>query len=810
LLLSSALPRASAVELVIEPSPVTLSGNFARAQLVVRETPTGDPDLARDWTSQAQYTSTAPDIVQVDERGRLVARQNGKAIIRVVAQGLSREVAVEVSNIDAKTPINFDNEVLPILTKAGCNMGACHAVQHGQAGFKLSVFSFDPPADFDAILRDRSGRRVDLINPAHSLLLRKPTLEVPHGGGKRLAANSLDHQMLVAWLTQGAAGPKKDAPKVARIEVSPKRRVGEVGLSQQLRVTATYANGTQKDVTCWTQFDSMDEAVAKVSKDGLISAVGRGQAAVMVRFGGQAEIAMLVVPFTESIPLEDWKDQNFIDTLAAKKFRELGLEPSPRCDDATFLRRAFLDAIGTLPTPEEAEAFLKSTDPNKRENLVDRLLGLTGDPAQDLYGNAWSAYWALKWSDLIRSSSANLGGDQGMWSLYNWIRGAVRSNMPIDQFVREMILAQGSVYMSGPANYYRIARQPDELAETTAQVFLGIRIQCAKCHHHPFESYGQEDYYGLAAFFARITNKPSQEFGLFGGEQIVMVRPTGDVRHPRTNQIMPPTPLGGQPVDDPLDRRRPLAQWLTSHDNAFFSRNIVNRYVSYLMGRGLVEPVDDLRQTNPASNPELMDALCKYFVDHKCDIKQLVKVIMNSRLYQLSSQPTEANHTDTRFFSYYQVRRIAAEPLLDAIDQAAGTNTKFPNLPIGTRAIELPDSEYKEYFLVAFGKPRRMITCECERVPDPNLAQSLHVLNGDTVSSKVASPQGRIAKLISAKKSSAEIVTQLYLATLSRPPRDEELATAQRLLALSPNNPREIYEDLMWALMNSKEFLFVH
>ncbi|MEK6237529.1 MAG: DUF1549 and DUF1553 domain-containing protein, partial [Planctomycetales bacterium] len=517
---------------------------------------------------------------------------------------------------------------------------------------------------------------------------------------------------------------------------------------------------------------------------------------------------MVVSPYAKSIALDGWKNNNFIDELAAAKFRELGLEPSPLCDDATFARRAFLDAVGTLPKPEETQAFLDSTDPNKRSQLIDRLLGLTGDPKLDVHGNAWSAYWALKWSDLIRSSSDNLG-DQGMWSLYNWIRGSFRSNKPMDQFARELITAQGSIYMNGPANYYRVARKPEDLAETTAQLFLGVRLQCAKCHHHPFEKYGQDDYYGLAAFFARVTTKNSQEFGLFGREQVVMIRSSGEVRHPKTGRNMPPTPLGGKATDDPLDRRRPLAAWLTSADNKLFARNLVNRYVSYLLGRGLVEPVDDLRATNPPSNPELMDALAEHLVKHKFDVKQLVRAIMNSRLYQLDSQPTKANAADGRFFSHYPVKRIPAEPLLDAVDQATGTRTKFPDLPLGTRAIELPDSDYQNYFLSAFGKPRRVIVCECERGSDPNLAQRLHSLNGDVVSDKVADKSGRVATLLADKKPHEEIVTQLYLAALGRRPRAEEHKASRELLAKSPSS-KEFYEDLLWALMNSKEFLFVH
>lgn len=806
LVLLLATSAGAALPFEIVPAEVQLKGNFAQTQLLVREA-SGDNERSADLTHKVKYESTNASVVTVVAPGRLLAVGDGQCVVKVQWQGKTQEVPVSVSGVRAEPKVSFHEDVLPILSKAGCNAGECHASQYGKGGFKLSVFAFDPGQDYEAIVRDRSGRRVDWLQPEHSLVLRKPTLDLPHGGSRRLEAGSTGYQIIKAWLDGGAPPPSKESAKVTKLEVIPKRRLGKPGLHQQLRVLATYSDARVRDVTSWAQYDSMDEAVASVSPQGKVTAGGRGQAPIMIRFRGQAEIALFVIPYQDSIELADWKSNNFVDEIAAKKFRELGLEPSPLCDDATFVRRAYLDAIGTLPTLEEVKAFLDDSRPDKRQRLVDRLLGLTGDPKLDIYGNAWSAYWALKWSDLIRSSSDNLG-DQGMWALYNWIRGAFRENTSFDKFVTELITAQGSVYMNGPANYYRIATRPDDLAETTAQLFLGIRLQCAKCHHHPFESYGQEDYYGLAAFFARVGTKNSQEFGLFGREQVVLVKPSGEVRHPRTNKNLKPTPLGGEPVEDPLDRRRPLAKWLTSKDNKYFAYNVVNRYMSYLMGSGLVEPVDDLRATNPPSNPELMDALAEHFRKHDYDIKQLVRVIMNSRLYQLSSQPTPENAADSRFYSHYLVKRIAAEPLLDAIDRSTGTQTKFPNLPLGTRAIELPDANYQNYFLTAFGKPRRVITCECERVSDPNLTQTLHVLNGSMVSQKVADKNGRVAKLLAAKKPHEAIVAELYLSTLSRRPKEKELQVSKQLLQKS-SSPKEFYEDLLWALLNSKEFLFV-
>jgi hypothetical protein len=392
--------------------------------------------------------------------------------------------------------------------------------------------------------------------------------------------------------------------------------------------------------------------------------------------------------------------------------------------------------------------------------------------------------------------------------MHNWIRESLRTNKPFDKFVRELITARGSIYTSGPANFFRIHTDSSMLAEATAQLFLGVRLECAKCHHHPFEKYSQEDYYGMAAFFSRTGTKNSEEFGLFGREQAVVVRDTGDVRHPRTNQTVGPKPLDAEPVDHPLDRRIPLADWLTAKDNLYFSRNVVNRYLSYLLGRGLVDPVDDLRSTNPPTNPPLMDALARSFADGGYNLKQLIRTIMNSRLYQLDSQPTEANLADTKFYSYYQVKRLPAEALIDAIDQITQSQTKYRNLPLGTRAIELPDAEYPDYFLATFAKPKRVSVCECERAPDPTLAQALHTLNGSGLTLKIRDAKSPVSRALAAKKPHDEIVKELYLAALSRLPTEAEREASRELLAESPT-PAEYYQDLLWALINSKQFLFI-
>jgi hypothetical protein len=796
---------ARAADFQVEPAAVTLNGNFARAQLLVRGP--GDAERTADLTHRARYASSDPRVASVSVTGELLAHGNGSATVTVSVGAAARAVPVKVTGVAAKPRVGFREHVLPVLSKAGCNAGACHASQYGKGGFKLTVFAFDPDADYRAIVRDSFGRRASTISPRASLFLLKPTLGAPHEGGRRLHTDSVDYRVLEAWLAGGAPPPSPKAPQVAGLRVLPPRRVGAPGFTQQLRVVACYDDGQERDVTALAKFDSMDEGVLSVSPAGLVTAVGRGQGVALARFEGQAEIATVVVPYAGRADLAGWKDNNFIDRLAAAKFREIGISPSPLCDDATFLRRAYLDVTGTLPTPAQAVAFLDGKAADKRERLIDELLGLTGDPARDVHNNAYAAFWALKWSDLVRSNSDALG-EAGMWALHNWITASVRDNKPFDRFVRELVTARGSTFSNGPANYYRVARTPLDLTEATSQLFLGVRLQCAKCHHHPYETLSQDDYYSFASFFARVGTKGSQEFGLFGGETVVLVKPTGEVSHPRTGRVMKPTPLHGKPAPPTRDRRQALAAWLTARDNPYFARNVVNRYVGYMLGRGLVEPIDDLRATNPPSNPALMDALADDFVKSGYNVKHLLRTILRSRLYQLDSRPTHDNAADTRFYSHYLVKRLSAEPLLDAVDAVTGVPTKFQKVPLGTRAIELPDARYNNYFLTTFGKPRREAVCECERSSEPNLAQALHTLNGDVVTAKVAGPKGRIARLLAAKKPHDEIVTELYLAALSRRPDAHELDTWRRQRA-EATDAKSFYEDLLWSLLNSKHFLFV-
>ncbi|MCP4785661.1 MAG: DUF1553 domain-containing protein [Fuerstiella sp.] len=797
---------------VITPTHVELNGNFATAQLLVQQTLIDGVigKQSKDLTHAATYKSSDEKVVSVSETGQLLSAGNGTTTVTVTVNGKLRSATIVVKGVEDDPTIAFDRHIRPTLGRLGCNAGACHASQFGKGDFILSVVGFDPKLDHNSMVRDRHQRRVNLVQPEESLLLKKPTMQVPHGGGQRLHKDSTAYRTIVAWMRSGAPGPDRDAATVKKLSVFPRERIAEPDHTQQLQVIAEYSDGSVRDVTSWAKFDSTDDAVLSITRNGHVTVEGRGQAPIMVRFEGHADIAMFVSPYGPTPQIADWKSHNFIDDAAVQKFQELGIAPSALCDDATFVRRAYLDAVGTLPSAEECDAFVSSSETNKRDRLVDELLGLTGDSQLDRHNDQYAAIWTLKWSDLLRNTSKGQAADQQrMWAMHNWIKESFRTNKPFDQFVRELITAKGSIYSSGPASYFKINANSSDLGEATAQLFLGARLQCARCHHHPFEKYSQADYYSFAAFFSRVGNKNSQEFGLFGRETVVMVKSTGDVRHPRTGQTLKPKPLDGEEADHELDRRIPLAEWLTSPDNRTFAKSLANRYVGYLLGRGLVEPVDDMRATNPPTHPAMLEALADHLIEHNFDLKQLIKVIMTSRLYQLSSYPTADNVADSKFYSHFKVKRLSAEPLLDAVDYATGTTTKFKGLPAGTRAIEIPDGEYPNYFLTTFGKPKRASVCECERTPNESLGQALHTINGDIVANKIADKNGRIAQLLATDRSDEDLITEVYKVTLCRSPSAEELTSALDFRQEAPSR-KEFFEDLQWALLNNKQFLFVY
>ena len=539
----------------------------------------------------------------------------------------------------------------------------------------------------------------------------------------------------------------------------------------------------------------------------------------MVRYRGQTGVAHVISPYADAVDLADFEPANFIDEKVRDRWQLLGVRPSGICTDAEFIRRAFLDCLGTLPAPARIEAFLSTTDTDKRAALIDEILGLTGDPARDAYSGEFSSYWTLKFGDMLRNNRKT-AGDSGMWALHNWLKQSFRENKPLDRLARELITAQGSIFENGPVNYIAYSPRPTdnarvapatELGETTAQVFLGVRLQCAKCHHHPFEAYSQSDYYGLAAYFTRLQSKTSDAFGELGFDAVVSLKTTGEIRHPRTGDVIPPKPLRDDPVDleGIEDLREPLADWLLDPEGRRFARSMANRVWGYLMGVGVVDPVDDMRSTNPPSNPELLEALAANLVANKYDLRLLLRSIMNSRAYQLSATPRPENLNQTRFYTHYNAKRLPAEVLLDAINFACGTREKFPDVPLGIRAIELPDPNFESYFLDTLGRPQRLTHCECERTVEPNLAQVLHLANGDHLQRKLTDKSGRIEKLIERDVDDAAAIREMYLVTFSRPPVADEMKECRRLIEHSANR-REGLENVLWTLCNSREFLLNH
>lgn len=691
--------------------------------------------------------------------------------------------------------LQFKRDVVPALTRAGCNSGACHGSFAGRGGFRLSLLGFDPELDFDALTREARGRRVFPAAPEQSLLLMKPTGTIPHGGGKKLVVDDPSYRILRDWMRQGLAGPSPKDPTLTKLAVTPSEAVAGPHKELALRVQATWSDGIQREVTAWSLFESNKDVVAEVSATGKVKTEQPGRAAIMVRYQGHAVAVPVTVPYGQTVT-GNWPSKNYIDDHLAMAWKQVGLEPAPDCDDATFLRRVSLDLIGVLPTVEEIRRFLDDKSINKRDRLVEALLERP----------EYVDYWSLKWGDLLRVHRRALG-EKGLISFNTWLRTALRENRPFDGVVRELLTSRGNLYQSGAAAFYYIDQNPQDLAETTAQVFLGVRLACAKCHHHPFEVWSQDDYHHLAAFFARVQRKDTKEDGLFGGAQSVSLAPTAEYRHPRTNQLLQPRVLGGQPLNvaEKDDPRRQLAEWITSKENPFFARNLANRAWASLMGRGLVDPVDDLRGSNPPSHPALLDALADDLRKNNYDLKRLLKAICQSRAYQLQSDMNPKVDKEGVFFARYRPRRLPAEVLLDAVNRAAGTHEDFTGMPIGTRAISLPDPAVVSTFLDTFGRPRRTTSCDCERLSASDLAQVLHLVNSNKLHQKVTDKQGRVAKLLAEKKPDAALVEELYLATLSRSPTKEEQETIAKLLAAAPSR-QEGFEDLMWTLLNLTEF----
>ena len=713
----------------------------------------------------------------------------------------------------AEQPVSFVNDVVPLLTKAGCNVGVCHAkAGGGQKGFQLSLLGFEPQEDFEHLTKEGRNRRLFAGAPERSLVLRKASGQMPHGGGVRLPTDSEGYARLRDWIQQGAAYDSDAVPRLVSFQVEPARGTIPRKGQQQLRAIAKYSDGSVRDVTGMALYEANDKAMADVSERGLVKISDIvGNVAVMVRYQGRVAVYSASVPLgapVENLP----SSKNFVDELVFANLKALGIPPSAVCDDATFLRRVTLDIGGRLPTEEEASAFLASQDQGKRDKVIDELLRSPD----------YADFFANKWTALLKNRRDDASDTVSNFAFHAWVRDSFLANKPYDQFVREVLAATGTVIGNPPVAWYKRVKEPKQQIEDVAQLFLGVRMQCAQCHHHPFERWSQDDYYALVAFFGQVGRKPS---GIRGEDLIFHKRGIATAANTKTGVPLKPAALGDAIPDIAADEdpRLKLADWMGSKNNPFFAKSLVNRYWKHFFVRGLIEPEDDIRDTNPPTNPALLEALEKQFIASGFDLKELVRVITQSRAYQLSELPNAHNVVDRQNYSRYYPRRLQAEVLLDAIDRLAETQTDFANLPPGTRAVALPDNSYNRssQFLRVFGRPEAESVCECERVQSSSLAQSLHLLNAPELKTKLAAPTGRAERLAKEEKPVEAKVRELYLAAFSREPRPQELKTAIDYIneprVVADGNPvdaqkavRENLQDLIWALINTKEFLFNH
>lgn len=805
---------AIAGELTVYPATVQLAGRNGMQQLIAVKT--ADGRAVADRTSSATFSTSNPKVFTVDKEGRVTPTGNGSATVTVTVGDRTATSSVTVSHFDQPHVPSFTNHVVPTLTRTGCNSGACHGALAGKGGFKLSLRGYDPSADHFAMTRQALGRRVDTTEPLVSLLLRKATRQMPHGGGSRFEVGSGHEELLRTWIASGAAGPSPDEPQLTRIEVYPPAALLDPADELRLIVTAKYADGRTADVTRLAKFVSTEEGVAGVDEDGRVTVNSSGESTVAVLFGTQVATATVTVPYpdrSEPAAFERSPRLNVIDDHVLRKLRLLNLPPSAQCTDAEFVRRAHLDTCGVLPTPAEVTAYLTDKSADKRVKLIDSLL------ARPEYVD----YWSHKWSDLLLISTRKLT-QQSMLGFYHAVRSSVADNRPWDRFAREILTARGSTLSKGGGNYFVLHQDVADLAESTAVTFLGTSITCARCHNHPLEKWTQDQYWAFANLFSRIGVKNGER----AGERLVLSLPSGDALHLRTGVPMPPAPLGGPALelDSAVDRREHFVTWLTDPANPFFAKAVVNRIWRNYMGRGLVEAEDDLRDTNPATNVELLDALTAEFVRAKFDTKHLMRLILNSAAYQRSSVPLPANAADDRFYSRYLVRRLPAEVLLDAYSDVTGVPTPFDTVavgnsggnaksnlyPPGTRAVQLPDSLPVSQFLDSFGRAERVLTCACETTTDSSVPQALHLNNGQTLNDKLRDKRSVVSRWLGDKLSDAEMVDRLFTTALGRQPTEaekrsfvSELANAR---ADGPQAHREAIEDAVWAVLSGQEFLF--
>ena len=727
-------------------------------------------------------------------------------------------LALVTSVVASDRPLSFRHDVLPVLSKAGCNSGGCHGALAGKGGFRLSLNAYDPATDHYNITRENRGRRIEFADPARSLFVIKPTAAVRHKGGKFLHEDSDDYKLLIEWIQQGAPGPSTDDTELNRIELTPALSQLNKGDTQPLTVHAFFSDGTKRDVTRWARFTSTDATVAEVDEaTGLAKVIGYGEGAISVWYSGQIALARITSPWPSVIPDEVFArtpKRNVIDKRVIEQLRRLNLKPSKPSSDSEFIRRVYLDVVGMLPTPQETKAFLADTSETKRDDLIEKLL------AQPEFVD----YWAYRLSDLFLISSKKLR-PQALKAYYDWLRGEIEKNTPWDQLVRQVVAAKGDTLKNGAANFYSIHQDPETMAENVSQAFMSLSINCAKCHNHPLEKWTNDQYYSFANLFARVRAKGWGGDARSGdGARTLFIADRGDLIQPRTGKPQPPAPLDGQAIasDSTEDRREALADWLTSPENPYFTRSIANRVWANFFGRGIVEPVDDLRISNPASNEPLLQAISEYLAKNDYDLKSLMRLILRSETYRRSSTPLPENEGDQKYYSRYYPRRLMAEVLQDAITSVTRVSPKYNRITLsdgstegtslyreGTRALQLSDSAVTSYFLKTFGRNEREIICECERSNKPSMVQVLHLSNGDTLNNNLRSKQSCVNTMIT--QGNDDIIDEAYLLCLSRRPSDSERKRLLNIFEVAPETERRgVVEDLFWALMTSREFLFQH
>lgn len=784
----------SRAELAIHPPEIQLTGSRDRQTIVLQETLPGGE--TRDVTDLAVLSIEDPDNVVSLAGNVLSPMADGETKVVASYKDYSVEVGVTVENAEADPPLGLRLDIMPVFMKAGCNSGRCHGAARGQDGFRLSLFGYDPAGDYHRLTREMIGRRVNLARPETSLILTKAIGEAPHSGGARFSQESESYRLLMRWLQEGANDDDEHVAEPVGIEVFPPEvvLVGR-GQTQRLTVRAIYSNGATRDVTDWAVYLSNNDNSAAVDERGVVTAGARGEAFVMARFATFTEgIPVLALPSEGGPQFVAPKAFNEIDELVYEKLRKLRITPSVVCNDEQFLRRACLDLAGLTPTREQYTAFLAAESSNKRSALVDELLQT----------NAFVDVWAMRFGELLGIRTSNQVSYKALLGFHSWVRDQISQNRPLDAMFSDLLASSGGTFTSPATNYYQIEANTLQLSENVAQSFLGMRIQCARCHNHPFDRWTMDDYYGFTAFFSQVGFKQSHD----PREFIVFDRGQGEILHMVDNRAVPPKFLGGGGADVATsDRRSVLAEWIVSDENFAFARNLANIVWAHHMGRGIIEPVDDVRISNPPSNDALLDLLARKLIESDYDLRSLVRAICTSRTYQLSTAANPTNADDFANFSRAHVRRVRAEALLDSISQITNTIDDFPRLPAGARAAQIADGATSTYFLSTFGRAPRETVCACEVDVQPNLSQALHLLNGEATNNKVIEG-GVIEQLLEEDKSTAEIIEHLYVLCYSRKPRQTELEPL--LAAIEPDNAQQRLEDVFWALLNSKEFLFNH